>query len=297
MIYKKKCLLQCPFTRGISMEEIYKKLAEQQNFSKNLQKITSYLYDEPKIFAIYSAAEAGKRMGVSETTVIRFCQKLGFSGYRALQAEVQQHLFQKSSLSDFIEEKSVENGDHQPLKRLMTNDLEAIQKTMEQIPEAHFETAVKKLSGTDKVLVSGVRTSHALASWFTFSLDIVIGNVRLYQPNVDDVLLRISELTNKSVVVVFSFHRYAKDTIHIAKLAREQGAFVIAFTDSPMAPIAKFANLLLPVQLKLKSTLDVAPTVMSLANAIVSAISLKNAEQFQERAERFDAVNGKDFFI
>lgn len=277
------------------MEAIYKKISEQQNnFSKNLQKITSYLYNEPKIFALHSAAEAGKRMGVSETTVIRFCQQLGLSGYRALQAEVQQHLFQKSSLSDFIEEKSVEDDERQPIKRLMTNDLDAIQKTMEQIPEVHLETAVEKLSNADRVLVSGLRASHALASWFAFSLDIIIGNARLYQPNVDDVLLRVSELTAKSVVVVFSFHRYAKDTIHIAKLARDEGAFVIAFTDSHVAPIAKYADLLLPVQLK--STLDVAPAVMSLANAIVSAISLKNAEQFQKRAERFDAMNGEDFF-
>lgn len=280
------------------MEEIYKSIAKQHPFfSKNMQKITSYLYDEPNIFAIYSAAEVGKKMNVSETTVIRFCQKLGLSGYRALQTKVQQHLFKRSSLSDFMEDKSMEQESHQSLKRLMTKDLELIQQTMKRTSEVHFETTIDKLSKADRILVVGVRSSYALANWFAFSLDIVIGDTRLYQPNVDDILLRVNELTHKSVVVVFSFHRYAKDTIHIAKLALEQKAFVIAITDSTMAPIAKFAHLLFPVQLNPRSTLDVAPAVMSLANAIVSAISLKNADKFQERVQRFDAMNGKDFFI
>lgn len=65
-------------------------------------------------------------MGVSETTVIRFCQQLGFFGYRDLQAEVQKHLFKRSSLTDFMEEKSMKNDEQQPLKQLMIKDLEAI---------------------------------------------------------------------------------------------------------------------------------------------------------------------------
>lgn len=280
------------------MESIYKKISEQQlTFSKNLQKVTSFLYDEPKVFAVYSAAEVGKVIGVSETTVIRFCQKIGYSGYRALQAEIQHHLFQKSSLSDYIDKKTAECSEQpQPIKNLMANDLNAIQKTMEQISEEKLETAVMKLASADQVLVSGVRTSNALASWFAFALDLIVGNTRLFQPNVDDILLRMSGLTSKSVVVTFSFHRYAMDTIHIAKLARQQNVFVIAFTDSPISPITPYANLVLPVQLKAKSTLDIAPAVMSLTNSIVSAISLKNTEQFQKRAALFDSINGKDFF-
>ena len=279
------------------MKHIYERINDMQStFTNNLQNISSYVYEEPKIFAVHSAAEAGKIMGVSETTVIRFCQKLGYKGYSALQEEVQQYLFQKSSLSDYAETKSVDQKTTEPIKGLMGNDLQAIQKVMQQIPEAHLETAVTKIAAADHVLISGVRSSHALASWFAFSLDIVLGNTRLYQPNVDDVLLRISELTEKSVFIAFSFHRYAVDPIHVAKLAKQQGAFVIAFTDSPISPITANASLVLPVQLQVKSTLDIAPAVLSLANSIVSAITLKKPDQFQKRAALFDSIKGQDFF-
>lgn len=279
------------------MEHIYQRLYDtQETFSKSLQSISSYLLNDPKLFVIYSAAEAGKEMGVSETTVIRFCQRLGYKGYSGLQEEIRNNLLQKSSLSEYLEDKTVDNTKNQPIKNLMVNDIANIEKTLKQLSEEKLETAVSKLAIADRVLVSGVRSSHALASWFAFSLDLVMGNTRLYQPNVDDILLRISELTDKSVCVAFSFHRYAVDTINIAKLAKKQGAFVIAITDSPISPITAYSSLVLPVQLNVKSTLDVAPAVLSLLNSIVSTLSLENTEKFQKRAELFDSIKGNDFF-
>lgn len=281
------------------MEGIYRKISSiQHQLSNQLLKIASYLYDDPKLLAMYSAAEAGRVIGVSETTMIRFSKKLGYSGYRALQADIQQHLFERSSLSEFMKEKSAQYDGQAScsVKALMEHDKQAIQQAMEQLPEETFQTAVQKLASCDRSLIAGVRSSHALASWFTFALDLIMGNTRLYQPNMDDVLLRISELTKESVVVVFSFHRYAKDTIHLAKLAKQQGAFVMAFTDSPLAPITRYASLTLPLQFRNTSTLDVAPTVMSMANSIVSAVSLENKEGFHRRATRFDAIEGQDFF-
>ncbi|MFD1040552.1 MurR/RpiR family transcriptional regulator [Virgibacillus byunsanensis] len=277
------------------MEHIFSSIKKKQaTFSKAFKRVSTYVFNDPKIFAIHSAAQAGRRMGVSETTVIRFSHALGYSGYKALQEDVQFNLFQKSSLSDYAETKRSENN--HSIKAMMHNDMDNILKLTEQIADQDLEETVTRIANADRLLISGVRSSHALASWFSFALDLVVGNTRFYQPNVDDVLLRISELTKRSVFVAFSFHRYAVETVHIAKLAQQQGAFVIAFTDSPFAPITEFSDLTLAVQLNVKSTLDAAPVVFSLMNSIVSTISLRNSEAFQERVERFDSIEAQDFF-
>ncbi|UCZ52927.1 MurR/RpiR family transcriptional regulator [Bacillus shivajii] len=275
------------------MERIFNTIKEQQpTFSKGLKKIATHFFNDPKIFAVHSAAQVGGQIGVSETTVIRFCYKLGYDGYKALQEDVQYYLFQKSSLLDYAEAKRSE-ANHS-IKKMMQNDINHISKLIDQLPEKDLEMAVSTIASADRVLVSGVRSSHALASWFAFALDLVIGRTRFYQPNVDDVLLRISELTESSVFVAFSFHRYAVETVQIAKLAKQQGAFVIAFTDSPFSPISEFSDLVMPVQVK--STLDAAPVVFSLMNSIVSTISLRNSGTFQERADRFDSIEAQEFF-
>ncbi|OZU87160.1 hypothetical protein CIL03_18420 [Virgibacillus indicus] len=279
------------------MEHIFQKVYEQQdNFSWSLQKVSAYFLNEPNIFAIHSAAQAGREIDVSETTIIRFCKKLGYNGYSALQQEVQSNLFKKSSLTDYIEDKTVDEEMDNPIKSLMANDLNNIKKTMKQISEESLEIAVSKLAEADRILVSGVRSSHAMASWFAFSLDLVVGNTRLFHANTDDILLRISELSSSSVCIAFSFHRYALDTIQIAKLAKQQGAFVIAITDSPVSPITAYSSITLPIQLNVKSTLDAAPAVLSLTNSIISSISLRNQEKFQKRADLFDSIDAKNFF-
>lgn len=145
------------------MEEIHQQISEQEHsFTKNLQRISKFVNNEPQIFAVYSATEAGKYMEVSETTVIRFCQQRGFEGYRDFQKEIRKHLFNQSTLTDFVEEKTIRVNDDQPLKHLMLKDLEAIQKTMEQIPEVNLETAVNQLIQPNSILVSGSRASFAL---------------------------------------------------------------------------------------------------------------------------------------
>ncbi|WP_377559038.1 MurR/RpiR family transcriptional regulator [Ornithinibacillus salinisoli] len=266
---------------------------QHSTYSKSFQKVASYFYRNPNVFALNSAMQASKEVGVSETTIIRFCHKLGYKGYSDLQQEVQSCLLNRSSLSDYVEDK---DEGKTSIKNLMLHDIHNIQKVIEQISEDDLDTVVTKLSNADRILVSGVRSSHALANWFAFALDLVIGKTRFFQPNIDDVLLRLSEVTTNSVFVAFSFHRYAVSTIQSAKLAKQQGAFVVSISDSKFAPIADFSDLILPIRLDVKSTLDAAPIVFSLMNSIVSTISLRNPETFQKRVEMLDAIEATDFF-
>lgn len=146
---------------------------------------------------------------------------------------------------------------------------------MERISEEDLDEAVLKLSSADQVFVCGVRSSYA------FALDLVIGKTRLYHSNIDNILLLMSELSKNSVMVVFSFHRYIIETINIARLAKQQGLFIIAFIDSSPSQITEFSDIALSIQLNIKSTLDATPIVFSLMNGIVSKITIQNYELFK----------------
>lgn len=243
-----------------------------------------------------SASRAGQLIGVSETTIIRFSHQLGYSGYREFQEEVQRKLFDKSSLSVYLESKKIDHTAKNPIKNLMFNNIKAIHEVIEGISETKFEAVVNKLSNANKIITCGSQASQAFASWFAFALDLVRGNTRLYQFNVDNILLRASELSVNDVVVSFSFHRYAIDTIQFAKLAKLEGAYVISFTDSPFSPITEHADLIIPVHLQVKSTLDVASVIFTILNGIISAISIRRKEDFQKRIKYFDSMEADGLF-
>ncbi|MET3576126.1 MurR/RpiR family transcriptional regulator [Bhargavaea ullalensis] len=277
------------------MDEILSKIKEQQpTFSNALNKIAGFFFSDPKIFAVSSAKEAGYKIGVSETSIIRFCQKLGYEGYGELQQDVQSRIFEKSSLSVYVSQKESQDDS---IKSTMARDLENIKKLMENSSEENLTEAVKRLSRSERTLVTGAGPSSSMAAWFSFALDMVCGNTRVFFPDHDNILLRINELNENSVFVAFTFHRYNKGTILSAKTAKEKGSFVIGITDHRFSPISEVADLLLPVELGIKSSLDSAPAVFSLMNSIVFAISSQNPEFIQERMKLLDTANARDFFI
>lgn len=67
----------------------------QQHFmrlSKGQRRVAQFIIDNPKIIATMIAADVGKMVGVSESTVIRLCYRLDFQGYSALQKKIREDL-------------------------------------------------------------------------------------------------------------------------------------------------------------------------------------------------------------
>ncbi|MGE7834996.1 MurR/RpiR family transcriptional regulator [Viridibacillus arvi] len=271
--------------------------SKYDEFSKGLKMVAKHFLANPEAFAMNSGVQVGQEINVSETTVIRFSHALGYSGYSALQKDVQEQLLnKKSSLFEFHHMKNSTDMDQEFSKKMMVKDAEVILQTAERLNVEDFTKAVDHLARSERVLVSGVRSSHAMAQWFSFTLDLMRGNVRLFRPDTDDIMLRISEMNEGSTFVAFSFHRYALETINMAKEAKRQGAFVIGITDSEVAPIREHADILFTVQLPIKSTLDVAPAVFSLMNAIVGAVAVENSEQFAKRTKVYEELQLNRFF-
>lgn len=279
------------------MKKIYSRIkSHQASFTKGLQKVGVILMNEPKVIALHSASEVGNKIGVSETTIIRFSHQLGYSGYKELQKDVQKSLFNKSSLSNYLDDKLEIHSDTHVLKNLLKKDINNIIKIMEQVSEEEINKVVSTLSDANQILVCGLQSSYALANWFTFALDLVIGKTSIYHSNFDNILLRFSELTSRSTLVVFSFHRYATETIKIAKLAQQQGVHVIAFTDSSFSPVTAYANQIISVSFNEKSTLDAVPAMFALMNSIISKIIIENQSIVKDRMNQIDFMDNVGLF-
>ncbi|MBT2686737.1 MurR/RpiR family transcriptional regulator [Bacillus sp. ISL-47] len=271
---------------------------EFNNLSKGQQKAAMYLLDHPKDFAVKSAGEIGKRIGVSETTVIRFCYSIHLSGYSELQKMVREQLLQtNSTLGQYFTSKVELAEKPQFFANVMEKDLLHIRETIQKICEQDFDRMVNRLIDSEKVYVTGLRSSFSAASWLAFTLGVVRGNTKLIRPDTDDLLLTISDMDESSTFVAISFDRYMKDTIKLAELAKKQGAFVIGITDSSIAPIKEHADLLFHIHSSEKSTIDAAPALFSFLNAVIAGVSIKDRERFAKRREQYEKLDSNHFFI
>ena len=65
-------------------------------FSKGQKKIASYILESYDKAAFMTASRLGKKVGVSESTVVRFAAELGFEGYPDMQRSLQKMIRSRS---------------------------------------------------------------------------------------------------------------------------------------------------------------------------------------------------------
>jgi DNA-binding MurR/RpiR family transcriptional regulator len=268
-----------------------------QQLSKGQQKIAKYLLEQPWAFAIKSAEEIGKDVGVSETTVIRLCYSLQLNGFSELQKTVRENLIlHESSLDQFYSKKLELAEAPNFFAQVMEQDRKNIQQTILNINEELLQQTVEQLIETKQIYITGLRSSYAPAHWLYFSLGLMRENVFFYKPDVDDLFSTLNHMNENTTFVAISFHRYLKNTVKMAELAKKQGAFVIGITDSTSAPLSDYADILLVLTQQEKSTIDALPSLFSLLNAIIASVSVKDKDHFEKRKKQYESLNVGDFF-
>ena len=91
--------------------------------SKSQKKVAKYVMDQPKKIAMGLAQEIGTTIGVSETTVIRFCYSLRLSGYSELQKVIREKLLiNESSLKTYQKSKVELEQEPHFLAKVMEQD-------------------------------------------------------------------------------------------------------------------------------------------------------------------------------
>ncbi|MBB5173885.1 MurR/RpiR family transcriptional regulator [Texcoconibacillus texcoconensis] len=239
--------------------------------TKGLKKVANQLLVDPMVFAIHPAKEVGTIINVSETMIIRFCKEIGYAGYSDLQTEVRLHLLK---LSQSSQTKSDTDHTSEWLQN-MSADINHIQKNIEKLDQQAVDDAIEAIRDSEKVIVAGYYQSFTFAHWFSFTLNYILGNAQLYRPESDAGVLDL--LPKPSCILVFSFFRYALDTIQLAEEAKKKGIKVIAITDSWASPVTEHADIAISLAIsENKTLLSKGPITMSLMNAMLVEVINRN---------------------
>jgi DNA-binding MurR/RpiR family transcriptional regulator len=125
------------------------------------------------------------------------------------------------------------------------------------------------------------------------ALEFLQLDVWVVTPGIGNMWDRLLGLRKDDVVVGICFPRYTKETVEVLRFAQQKGVKTLAITDSPISPLARYAECVLPARCKLDSFIESFTAAISLINAIVTAVglyrkeatmsSLKQLEEFWKR--------------
>ncbi len=259
--------------------------------SKGQKLIANYILDHYEKALYLTAAKLGTIVGVSESTVVRFANELGYDGYPKLQEALEELVKSKLTAMQRMEVTTERIDHHNVLKSVLKTDADQIRDTIEQADEENFQEAVNEIIKAKTIYILGVRSCAGLASFLGFYFNIIFENVKLVNTNsVSEMFEIIHRIQPEDVVIGISFPRYSKRILKALEFSKTRKVTVIAITDSLLSPLAKLADYPLIGRSEMISFVDSLVAPMSILNALIVAISLKKKDDIAKNLDNLEKV-------
>lgn len=263
-------------------------------FSKGQKKIADYLVINYDKAAFMTASQLSQTISVSCSTVVRFAVELGYDGYPMLQRALQELVRTNLTALQRIEMTSSRVGSQNLLSTILNFDIMKIKQTLEEIDYQVFESAVDAILKADKIYIIGVRSSSALATFLGFYMNLIFDNVKLiHTTSASEIFEQILRVNSNDVVIGISFPRYSARTLKAMQFAKNQGASIIAITDSETSPLTPIATLPLIARTDIASFADSLVAPLSVINALIAALGMKRKESVYKTFDELERIWGE----
>lgn len=251
---------------------------ELEHMTRSERQVAAFALGHMNDIAFFTLEELAQQTQLSTTSVLRFCRRLDFDGYKQFQQTVRFDLKYAPDLPDKFHRATDQLADSM-LAQTVQQGISCIQQTFRELPFEVISQAVKLLSRARRIYCFGMRESQALASYAYSRLLTVRGDVFLYQEGYSGNVEALLSLTNEDVFLVYLFHRYTKQTLQLLEILKKQRVQVILVTSPPVDTVARYATVLLPCQVDGGGIKNTALAPICLADYLCNAVSMEDPEQ------------------
>ena len=246
--------------------------SKAESLTRSQKKLLNYILANDDEAVFLTVQDLANRVKISVATVVRLAKALGYAGFPEFQQELRNLFRDKlTTVSRLQKAAQRETSEENVLVKVFHQDIENITETMKQISVDDFRHFVKALNSAKRIVIIGLRSAHSLAVLMGVALEFLQRDVWIVQPGIGDMWDRLLGLRKDDVVVGICFPRYTKETVEVLRFAHENGIKTLAITDSPISPLAKYAQCVLPARCKMDSFIESFTAALSLINAIVTA--------------------------
>ncbi len=210
------------------------------SLTKSEKKVADYILTAGEKIIHSTMNDVKTATGVGDATIIRFCRKLNFSGFSDLKIEIA-----KEDFSRVYDQKKEKTYYHD----ILDNLFEALQSTYKLINKKKLQQAVDCITKARHIYVFGVGSSGITG----LSLEKMFLRVGVHCKAVTDPHFQAqsaSLLSSEDVVIGFSLSGKTKDTYESLRVAKENGAIIIAITNYLSSPIAQLGDVVLQTSIE-----------------------------------------------
>lgn len=281
------------------MQDFINRLKRNNHLSPSQMKVARYIIDHPEQVAISTAKKIGEYSNTSETTLIRLCYALGYSGYNELQTEIRLSLLNLKrektlqELQNVSQHPTVGNGFVQAVTQENNNFRE-----LNKWDDSLIQKVIEKINTKKDITVIGLRTSFGAAHWLAYTLNIIRGNTTLYQSQIGDPNSLLTNINKDSLIIAFTFPRYSQETIKFVQTGKERGATIIGISDHELSPLSYHSDIFLKVTTPKPTVTKGMGILFFLLTVIINGVIMTTESKVKKRLKEYNKTdNDLGFFL
>lgn len=255
-------------------------------------RIANFVLSNPETTSQLSIAELAQRIGVSEPTVIRFCRKMGYTGFRELRQDLIGSIRQQSVLPEVPAITSTDTVE-QAADKVFALTVQALGQVRKSLPMEAIRHAAVAVLKARWVHIFGFGASATVAADAQHKLYRLAAMVVAYgDPHMQ--AMAASTFGPEDVLIAISNTGATGELIESVRLAQENKATIIAITRQHSL-LADMASIVLPIDISEPREIFTPMTVrlaqLTVIDALVVGVSLLSPPTIiEERLSRMDAA-------
>jgi RpiR family transcriptional regulator, carbohydrate utilization regulator len=203
------------------------------------EKVAQYVLSAPRETINSTISALASRIGVSEASIVRFSQTLGYPGFHALKIRLAEDLVAPKSF--LHEDLAPDDEPAVAAKKAMAMGLRSLEDTIHLLDLEVLGAVIAACCAAHNIYLFASGNSTPIAMDLVFRLTKIGLHCR---SSVDPTMqeMHASLTTSDDVAVGISYTGSSRDTVHVLDLARQCGARTVCITNHSDSPLAREAD-------------------------------------------------------
>ena len=237
--------------KSLELEQLESQIRDRyDSLSKRLKQVAKYILDNSNSIVFDTVAVIAERADVPPSTLIRFANAFGYSGFNEMKQIFRENLMEetvnyseRAMLFDKIDPENATQGAPNEILNVFTQaNNQALLQLANQTSREQLESAVEMLHSANNIFIIGLKRSFSVASYLNYALH----HLNCHSYIIDGLGGMFEEQLNLikpgDVVVAISFSPYAKETLNIMNAVAKNSVKQISITDSQISPLVGFSD-------------------------------------------------------
>lgn len=272
-----------------------RELIHGAELTKTQKMIARFILDNSSDACFMTSTDIAAKLGVSESSVIRFSRSLGFQGFmdfqKSLRKDYQNRVLSISSAvtvpSQRIAKRATLDNNAEYINRHFKNAAQNLEKVFSENTMSVFEEAANAITAAKRKYILATRGNACLGDYFLLYLKHMVPNVETVTSASISPFDHICNISREDCLIVFSFPRYSSLDRLTVQMAKEADAKIIVITDKPSALLAGYASTLITVPVDSNTFFNSMIAPQFVAESLLDVISHK-VKGIEKRLKKID---------